>query len=108
MLIQDVFVQKHIDEVAHLSEESVTFKRKRKIKTSERGKREAGRRETLPGCISSHCKSTVSVGSALHRRGVIIITFYITETCHPNAARDLQITDKWKKEYWQVYFSHEY
>lgn len=68
MLIEDVFVQKHIDEVAHLSEESVTFKRKKKIKTSEGGKRQAGRRETPTGCISSGCKGTVeSQWKVLHR-----------------------------------------
>lgn len=51
MLIPDVFVQKHIDEVAHLSEESVTFKRKREIKTSEGEKREAGQRHRLDALV---------------------------------------------------------
>lgn len=51
VLVTDVFVQKHIDEVACLNEESVTFKRKRKIKTSKGGKREAGGRHRLDALV---------------------------------------------------------
>lgn len=50
-LIPDVFVQKHIDEVAHLSKESLTFKRKKKIKTSKGGKREVGGRHRLDALV---------------------------------------------------------